>query len=85
MPRGAPDFQRQQFQLHRHLQFGQKGRDAAIDLGADRIIADVRMHRIGKVDGCRPARQSNQAAFGCEAEHLIVEELELGVFQKFFR
>ena len=59
--------------------------DLAVDLGADRHIADVGMHRIGEIDRRRAARQRDQLAFRREAEHLVVEQFELGVLQKFFR
>ena len=37
-------------------------RDLAVDLGADRHVADVGMHRIGEIDRRRPARQRDQLA-----------------------
>ena len=54
----------------------------AVDLGADAGIADVGVDRIGKIDRVRAARQRDQAALGREAEHLILEQLELGVLEK---
>ena len=46
-------------------------------------IADVGMHRIGKVDRRCAARQSDQTPLRREAEHLVLEQLELGMLQKF--
>ncbi len=43
------------------------------------------MHRIGKIDGRRAARQGNQLALGREAEHLILKEFQLGMLKEFFR
>ena len=43
------------------------------------------MHRIGKIDGRRLARQRDQLALGREAEDLVVEKLELRVLEEFFR
>ena len=58
-------------------------RDPPVDLASDRRIADVGVHRIGEIDGGRPARQRDQASLRGEAEHLVMEELELGVLEKF--
>ena len=66
------------------LEHGDKRRDLAVDLGADRRVADVGVHRIGEIDGVRPPRQRDQLALG-EAEHLIVEQLELGMLEEFLR
>ena len=60
-------------------------RDLAVDLGADRHVADVGVHRIGEIDRRRAARQRDQLALRREAEHLVVEQFELGVLQKLFR
>ena len=43
------------------------------------------MHRVGKVDRRGAPRQGDQAALGREAEHLILEQLQLGVLQELFR
>ena len=43
------------------------------------------MHRIGEIDQGRPLRQVDQVAFRGETEHLVLEHLQFGVFQKFFR
>ena len=66
-------------------EFGRQRRDLAVDLAADRGIADVGMHRIGEVDRRRLARQRDQFALGREAEHLVVEQFELGVLEEFLR
>ena len=42
------------------------------------------MHRIGEVDRRCAARQRDQPAFRREAEHLIMEEFELCMFEEFF-
>ena len=54
-------------------------------LAADRVIADVGVHRVGEVDRRRLARQRDQLALRGEAEHLVVEQLELGVLEEFLR
>ena len=41
------------------------------------------MHRIGEVDGGRALWKGDDAALGREAEYLVEEEFELGVFEKF--
>jgi len=66
-------------------QFAGQRRNLAVDLGAHGGVADVGVHRIGKVDRRRLARQGDQFALGREAEHLVVEQFELGVLEKFFR
>ena len=60
-------------------------RDAAVDLGADGRIADVGVDGIGEVDRGRAARQRDQAPLGREAEHLVLEQFELGVLEELFR
>ena len=40
------------------------------------------MHRVGKVDRVRAARQRYQPPLWGEAEHLVLEQLELGVLEK---
>ena len=65
--------------------FGDQGRDLAVDLAADRHVADIGVHRVGEIDGVRSARQRNQLAFRREAEHLVMEQLELGVLEELLR
>jgi len=60
-------------------------RHLAVDLAADRAVADVGVDRIGEIDRRGLARQCDQFAFRREAEHLVVEQLELGVLEEFFR
>ena len=48
-------------------------------------IADVGMHGVGEIDRCRPPRQRDQPPLRREAEDLIVEQLELGVFEELLR
>ena len=55
---------------------------AAVDHGADAGIADVGVHGIGEVDRRGAARQGDQAPLGREAEHLVLEQLELGVLEE---
>src|SRR3546814_10751617 len=43
------------------------------------------MDGIGEVHRCRPARQRDDRPFRREAEHLVLEHLELGVLQKLLR
>ena len=59
--------------------------EAAVDLGADAGVADLGMDGIGEVDRRRAARQRDQIALGREAEHLVLEHLELGVLEEFLR
>jgi hypothetical protein len=56
--------------------------DAAVDLGADAGIADIGVDRIGEIDRRRAARQRDQAALRREAEDLVLEQFELGVFEE---
>ena len=65
------------------VEFRHQRREIAVDLGADGIVADVRMHGIGEVDHRRTARQRDQAAFRREAEDLIVKQLQFRMFEKF--
>ena len=67
------------------LQFGQERRHAAVDLAADRRVADIGVDRIGEVDRRRAARQRDQPALRREAEDLVVEQLELRVLEELFR
>ena len=57
----------------------------AVDVGRDRFVADVRMHRIGEIERRRPAWQRDEPTLRREAKDLVVEEFELRVFEKFFR
>jgi hypothetical protein len=54
----------------------------SVHLGADAVIADFRVHGVGEIDRRRAVRQSDHVAARREAEHLVVEHLQLGVFQK---
>ena len=60
-------------------------RHAAVDLAADRRVADIGMHRIGEVDRRRAARQRDEPALRREAEDLVVEQFELGVLEELLR
>src|SRR6476619_2337399 len=66
-------------------ELGDERHRPSIDLAADAGVADVGVHRIGEVDGVGAARERDQPALGREAEHLILEQLELGVLEKLFR
>src|SRR6202042_1034204 len=67
------------------VQFRDERRDTAVDLRADRGIADVGMDRVGEVDRRCATRQRDQPPLRSEAEHLVVKQLELGVLEEFFR
>ena len=54
----------------------------AIDQRADTAVADVGVHGIGEINRRRAARQSDDPAFRREGEHLILEQLELGMLEK---
>ena len=57
----------------------------AINTHADTAIANLRMHGIGEIQRRCAARHGNQTPFRGETEHLVIEQFELGVFQKLFR
>lgn len=57
----------------------------AIDLGTNAAIADTCMNCIGKINRRRAARQADHLAFRGEAENLVMEHVELDLFQKFLR
>ena len=65
------------------LQLRLKRRDLAVDLGAHRHVADVGMHRVGEVDRRSPRAATRSACPWGEAEHLVVEQFELGVLEEF--
>ncbi len=67
------------------LQLRGQRRELAVDLAAHRAVADVGVHRIGEVDHVGLARQRDQLALRGEAEHLVVEQFQLGVLEEFFR
>ena len=73
------------FHLVAVLQFVAQRHQPAVDAGADAGIADLAMHGIGEIHRGGAARQLDQLAFRREAEHLVLVEFELGVFQKFVR
>ncbi len=64
------------------LQLRQHRRDAAVDLGADRRVAELGVDRISEVDRRRAARQGDEPALGREAEDLILEQFEPRMFEK---
>ena len=66
-------------------QLGAQRQQAAVDLGADAGVADLRMDRIGEIDRRRAARQRDQIALRREGEDLVLEHFELGVLEKFLR
>jgi len=67
------------------LQLGPQRQHAAVDLGADAMVADLRVDGVGEVDRRRALRQLDQVALGREAEHLVLEQLQLGVLQELLR
>ena len=70
----------------RHLvaveQLRDERRRPAVDAAADGRVAHVGVDGIGEVDGVGAARQRYELALGGEAEHLVLEQLELGVFEE---
>src|SRR5574341_2443046 len=54
-------------------------------VGDDAGIADLGMDGVGEIDRRRAARQRDQVALRGEAEHLVLEHLELGVLEEFLR
>ena len=65
------------------LQLRRQRQLPAVDHGADAGVADVGVHGVGEVDRRGIARQGDQPPLRREAEHLILEQLELGVLQEF--
>ena len=57
----------------------------AVDLCADAAVADIGVHGVGEIDGVGAARQGDEAALRREAEHLVEEQLKLGVLEKLLR
>src|SRR3954463_9078350 len=55
---------------------------AAVDLGPDAAVADLRVHGVGEIDRRSTAGQGDEVALGREAEHLVLEHLQLGVLKK---
>src|SRR3954454_22360470 len=66
-------------------QLGAQRQQPAVDLRTDAGVADLRMHRVGKIHRRRAARQRDQIAFRGEGEDLVLEHLELGVLEEFLR
>ena len=58
---------------------------AAVDLHAGAPVADLGMDGIGEIDRRCAMGQRDQVAARREAEHLVPEHLELGVFQELVR
>src|SRR5207248_2315177 len=73
------------FDLVAILQLRAQRDQPAVDLDADTGVADLGMHRIGKVDRGGAARQRYQIALRGKGEHLVLKHLELGVLEEFFR
>jgi len=65
------------------LEFGNQRRMPSIDLAAHTAVTYGGMHRIGKIDGRGTARKSNELPLWREAEYLVMEQFQLGVFEKF--
>ena len=57
------------------LQLVVQRHDAAVHLGADRLVADVGVHGVGEVDRRRAGRQRLHLALRREDVHLVVEEV----------
>ena len=81
---GACTSERDDLDLVAVPELGDERHRPAVDLAADAGVADVGVHRIGEVDGVGAARQRDQPALGREAEHLVLEQLELGVLEELF-
>ena len=64
-----------QLRLERH--------GAAVDLGRDAAVADVRMDGVGEIDGRRPARQPHDRALRREDVDLVGEEIRLDGLEEF--
>ena len=62
-----------------------QGRQAPVDTAGHATVAHVGVHRVGEVDRRRARGKRDQAALRREAEDLVVEQLELGVFEEFLR
>ena len=67
------------------LQLRQDRRNASVDLGADRRIADLGVDGVSKVDRRRAARKRNESALRREAKDLILKQLQARVLQKLLR
>ena len=65
------------------VQPGAQRHQTAIHLGADAGVAHLRVDGIGEVDRRRALGQGDQVAARGEAEHLVLEHLELGVLEEF--
>src|SRR5690606_27448172 len=63
-------------------ELGDERHDGAVDLGPDAGVADVGVECVGEIDGGRAARQGDQPTARGEAEDLVLEKLELGVFEE---
>ena len=72
------------FDLVAVAQLGIDRNMAAIDIGTSGRVTDIGVDRIGEVERCGTARQSNEAALGRKAVDLILEEFEFGVLEEFF-
>ena len=59
------------------LQLVVEGHDAAVDLGADRAVPDVRVHGVREVDRRRAGRQRLHVALGREHVDLVREEVRV--------
>ncbi len=59
--------------------------DAAVDLGADRLVAELGVHRIGEVDWGRSLGQLVQHALGGEGEDAVLVHRHAGVLEELVR
>src|SRR5215210_5229402 len=57
----------------------------AVDAGADALVADVGVDRVGEVDGCRVARERLDLAARGEDVDLLRIQLDLEVLEKLLR
>ena len=64
------------------LQLVAERHEAAVDLGADRRVADLAVDGVGEIDRGGAAGELDELALGREAEDLVLIELELGVLEE---
>ena len=67
------------------LKLGRQWLMAAINAATNAAIADTGVDGVGEINRRGAFRQRDKLAFRREAEDLIVEQLKLGVFEKFLR
>ena len=66
-------------------QLRQQRRDAAVELAADRVVAELGVNGVGEVDRRRRTRQRDHPALRREAKNLVVEHFELRMLEELLR